>query len=231
MMRRRALCRLLDVIGVLLLTVAVMSAAGQDPSGRKGPLSEMLKLDDQQMLRFEEILKMEHSQAKLDRENFKTNAVALIEAARRRRSMVDSHIEEMLQSEQKERFESFKQQRIHQREMFMLTEGCLLTPEQREQAREILEKYRPGEKGMRPDGSNGRENGMDRPGGGRMGGQMGGRGGMGSGGRGGDRFRRTMEEMDSKKAKEIKEILDPEQKELYKQVRGIQKAERKQRHQ
>jgi hypothetical protein len=222
---RRSLCRLLDVIGVFLLLVAVVSATVEDPAQRRGSLSELLDLDYRQVSRLREITEMEQSQARLDRENFKTNAAALVESARRRRAMVDSHIEEMLTDEQKETFERIKQQRMRQREMFTLTEGLLLTPDQQGQVREILEKNRPDRKGKRPGGFDGPGMGMGR--GGMMGG---GRGGMRPGGRGGDRFRQKMDEMDSKKAKEIKKLLSPEQRELYKQVRSIQKVERKLRH-
>ena len=229
MSRRRSLCRLLDVIGVFLLVVAAVSATVEDPAKRRGTLSELLDLDVRQETRLQEINGMAQAQARLDRENFKTNAAGLIESARRRRAMVDSHIEEMLTDGQKETFEQIQQRRMRQREMFALTEGLLLTPDQQGQVREILDNYRPDKKGMRPDGINGRDRGMGM-GRGRGGMMGGGRGGMRPGGRGGDRFRQKMEEMDAKKAKEIKKILSPEQKELYKQIRSMQKAERKRRH-
>lgn len=235
MTRQKSLCRFLDVIGVLLILVAFVSAVEHDPEVKPGTLSELLEFDNRQMDRYADIMEMEQSQATLDRENFKTNTAGLIEAARRRRSMVDEHIEAMLTPEQQEVFEDLKQRRKRQRELFMLTEGLLLTPGQQDQVREILEKYRPGKKGDRPEGFKGREMGMGRPGGGmgRPGGGMmgGGRGGMRPGGRGGDGFRQKMDEMDAKKAKEIKQILSPEQQELFKQVRRIQKAERKLRNQ
>lgn len=232
-------------IALVFLLSAVLPGFAQTgepvpPPGDGDDLAAQLKLTGEQVTRAEKIFEVAQSQAESDRENFKGNALGLIQAARRRREMTDTHIETMLDPAQKELFEEFKRARGRDEELFMLKEGLLLTPEQVVQVEQILDSIRKEfdakrgkgrgpmgdmDGGMRggPPGDMGGMNGR-MPGGGMRGG--------GPGGMHGEKDSKMMDAMkqqDDKKAKQIKTLLTKEQKEMYKDIRKLQKTEMKQR--
>lgn len=224
-----------------LLIVPMVLVGAYDVSPRATELSELLQLNEQQIADVEKVFNMANGQAEKDRENFKGNPIALIEAAKRRREMTDQHIEHILDDDQKQKFNTLKQLRERNDELFVLQEGLMLTEEQHSRIKTILDDHhkmlearRKSMKGMR-SGGGGMGGGMKGGGmgggmgmGGRGGGMGGGRGGsMGSMGRGGagnmqDRMLQDMKDMDAKKAKKIKKVLTKDQKVMYKEIRKMQ---------
>lgn len=192
-------------------------------------LTILLKLTDEQVTGVDKIEKMAQSQVERDRESFKGNALGLIQAARRTREMTDTHIGVLLNPEQKELFEGYKNARKRNEELFILKEGLLLTPEQCiqvEQTLDELHKEFAAKRGKGKKSRIGMSGGMRDGMGGRRGGGM--RGG-GPGGRREPTMVDTMKSQDVKKAKKIKKLLTEEQKEMYKDIRKMQKAEMKQK--
>lgn len=190
-------------------------------------LSEQLELSNQQTLEVEKIVKMAQNQAEMDRESYKDNALALIEAAKRRRQMTDTHIEALLEPGQKENFDLLKSKRKLSEELFILKEGLLLTEDQTVRVKEILDDYRKrfeANKEAFREKMKGRGGGMHGGAGGKRGGMGKGSGGMPGGGRG-DAMLQAMQERENEKAKEIKRILTKDQQEMYKPIRKMQKKE------
>ncbi|HLP46535.1 MAG TPA: hypothetical protein VK469_11330, partial [Candidatus Kapabacteria bacterium] len=101
-------------------------------------LQVQLQLTEEQGARVVKIFKMAQSQALMDRENFKGNALALIQAALRRRDMTDGLVEGSLTPEQKPAFVEYKQKRKWTEELFYLNEGLLLSEAQSVQVKQIL---------------------------------------------------------------------------------------------
>ncbi len=243
-MKRKKWLMVLGTVLVLFLAIDVLpvlsqTAEPEPPAG--GDLVVLLELTDEQAARLEKIVNMAKSQAKKDREAFKGNALGLIQAARRTREMSDSHISALLNPEQGPLFNEFKKRRRRNEEFFLLNEGLLLTEEQRIRVADILGEFRrksaagrgqlKGRGGGMGDGV--MDGGMHGRGSGGM--RGGGRGGMRGGGRGGMRgggdsmMISAMKQWDTKKAKKIKTLLTKEQKEMYKDIRKMQKAEMKKR--
>jgi hypothetical protein len=209
-------------------------------------LPEELRLTDEQVLQVEKIFKMAQGQAEKDVESFKGNALGLIEAARRRLRMIDYHIENLLNPEQKIVYAAHKKNRSRHEEFFILTEGLLLTEDQQVKVRIILDEYHEKLKsqrdkmrkqggmrgGMRGGMSGGMEGGRGSGrgmAGGPPGGGMG-RGGMGGGMRGpGSDMMDVFKKYDSKKAKKINKVLTEEQQKMYKAIRKMQKKEMQER--
>lgn len=195
------------------------------PSKNINDFKDELKLSEPQIKKFEKTIKIYYSQAILDRETFKTNSIALIEAAKRRRSIFDAGMNSFLNDEQKMQYESIKRDSIIDKELFILKEGLLLTDPQVLQARFILEEYNPRIDIIRENMSEMHGNrDPDRSStkgsisGGRGSSIRGGRGGMkrGSslnGGPGGE-----IAALKKAKSKKIKAILIELQKKLYKQL-------------
>ncbi|HLP59632.1 MAG TPA: hypothetical protein VK186_12410 [Candidatus Deferrimicrobium sp.] len=105
-------------------------------------LQVQLQLTEEQVARVVKIFKMAQSQALMDRENFKGNALALIQAALRRRDMTDGLVEGSLTPEQKPAFVEYKQKRKWTEELFYLNEGLLLSEAQSVQVKQILDEHR-----------------------------------------------------------------------------------------
>jgi hypothetical protein len=237
---------LIGIYCILVLLIAPTVLVGvKDGVPGVAELSERLQLNEQQISHVNKVFKMADSQAEKDRENYKGNPIALIEAAKRRRAMTDQHIESVLNDHQKQEYSNLKQFRGQNDELFILQEGLMLTKEQFSRIKTIVDNHHKmlesrrggmrrgrGGPGMRNGGMVG---GMSSGG---MGGGMG-RGvgrGVGPMGRGGaesmhDRMLQNMKDMDAKKAKKIKKVLTKEQKVMYKEIRKMQKKEMEQRFQ
>lgn len=198
-------------------------------------LMEILAMKYSQAYKTAEIITMEKKQAQLDRQTYKKSALALISSARARREMTDSHIRDVLNAEQQQKFYIFKQKRDVDIEFFELKEGLILDREQIVKVEQILKDFREkAEKDKKKRGRMGMGMGMPGGGGGKRGGGMGGGGMMpgmgggrgGMGGRGMGRGGRSpnhdmmkkMKEREEKKANAIIKILTPEQIQLYDQL-------------
>ncbi|MEN8223158.1 MAG: hypothetical protein ABFR36_07850 [Acidobacteriota bacterium] len=199
-------------------------------------IGTLLGLSEDQVERLDEIKKNSEIKEGSDREKFKDDPLILIEAAKKRRQITDSLIVNMLGPEQKMSFERYMAERDRDHELFILTEGLLLSEVQKVRVKIILDEFRemmeskmeifrnragfsggsergrPG--GMRggPGMSGGKPGGMGRPGGGRPVGAS-----------------NPISELDSKKAKRIKKLLTKEQKKMYKKIRKKQRKEIRQR--
>ena len=228
---------------VLLLIFGVLMTSAQDvrldPKHVK-ELTEKIGLTPEQVADVKKIFVMSQEQAKRDRVTYRSNALALIQAAEKRRQMTDKRIEELLNTEQMEKFDTFKKEREKNVELFELTEGLMLTDDQILKVGIILEDYewRLDElnekmKEMREnlgEGMPGKRGGGMRTGGMRGGGMRGGgmRGGMGRrGGRMGP-FE-ELSKVRKEKEKKIKELLSKKQKKLYKQILKEQKKKMEKR--
>jgi hypothetical protein len=186
-------------------------------------ISRQLNLTEEQELRVQEIMNIVDSQAEKDRELNKENALALIQAAKRRNAMMDNMIEELLTPAQKEKYEFIKLERDSDEEYLDLKEGLCLSDEQALQVKYILEKSRnEAEKDKQQDQKDRRDKGV------RSGISGGMRGGMGArkGGMTGrnrpnpdDMIKQIIKKREGKKEKEIEKILTKEQKKLYKQIK------------
>jgi hypothetical protein len=129
--------------GILLLPgLHMVSQTAATPPALKIELKAQLQLTDEQEAEVERIYNMANSQAELDRQNFKGNTLALIEAAKRRRDMTDSLVEALLKPEQKILFKNYREKRNRDEEFFMLKEGLSLNQEQCYQVKNILDEYR-----------------------------------------------------------------------------------------
>lgn len=193
-------------------------------------LTDRLSLTQEQVTRVEKVFNMAHGQALKDRETFKDNPEALIEAAKRRRSMTDIHIGNIISEEQIEKWNRFKRQRMKKWEFFMIKEGLVLNRQESEAIEDIIDMHRLKMEEMREQmrdrmgggGPGGRGGGM-RGGGMRGGGKMG--GGMRGGGMSGGRAN-PMDKMEDQKNDEIKKVLTIEQWKQYKKIRKLIKAEK-----
>jgi uncharacterized membrane protein YgcG len=185
-----------------------------------------INLTVEQSGRVEKIKVKVKTQAEKDRERCQDNGIGLIASAERRRAMMDSLIENVLDQNQKEIFNGIKQDRGDEEELFLLVEGLLLDEKQIIQITYILEFYnqkieemfKRSEK-MMENSMGGRNKGGRRSGGPPMGGGM--RGGGFSRGRRGGRPGDGIEDLKKKKSKQIKKILTKKQKKMYKQIKGI----------
>lgn len=115
-------------------------------------LQERLTLTEEQVAILTDASKMMKSQEKLDQENFKANAMALIAAALRREQMIEMKLMMNLNEEQKTKLTSLKDVQRKDRELFTLKEGLILTPEQTEKVQAIIRLQR--SKTPKQDGSN-----------------------------------------------------------------------------
>ncbi len=213
-------------------------------------LQARLQLTGEQVTEVERIFKMAQSQAELDRENFKGNALALIESAKRRRDMSDSLCEALLNPEQKKLFLAYKEKRKQEDGFFILKEGLILTEEQSWQVRNILDEYRRQFEVDRQrlaaemeDGYDQMDGGIGMPGempygtpyvmpGGVPGGMTGERRvSQAHMSRGNMKYRLLdlMQELENKTAKKIKPLLTKEQDKMYEDIRKMQQAELKRR--
>lgn len=209
-----------------------------------------LQLTAEQVTGVEKIYKMGQSQALVDRENFKGNALALIQAAMRRREMTDGFVEKLLNPEQMPLFADYKERRKMTEEFFMLNEGLQLSQEQSVQVKQILDEYR---EWMKAEHENSQamadENGGDllndpydnlqggignRPGNvpgttpNMMRNNM--RGNMPGELRGANEESRMLEalkDLDDKKEKKIQKVLTEEQQKMYKDIIKLQQQEMK----
>ena len=245
-MKRRKTWQITKVImlmGIFLLPALPMaSQTGKAESARKIELRAQLQLTEEQEAEIERIFKMAQSQAELDRQNFKGNTVALIEAAKRRRAMTDSLVDALLKPEQKALFKNYQEKRKQDEEFFILKEGLSLTEEQSFQVKNILAEYRrlfdpeqeqrraqleesgdqlmgyPGSPGTRPGEIPGTLPGrtdIDR------------RGSYGPG-HGKDmetRLLDALKDVDEKIAKKINPLLTKEQQKMYVTIRKMQQEE------
>ncbi len=207
---------------------AQLNAAGT-VSGITAEIAVELELTESQLQKVAKFSGMLESQAKMDRENFKGNPLALIEAAKRREKMAYTHLETLLEVGQMESLDSMKRSRRRNRELFMLKEGLLLSPEQVSRINVIIEDFRKQQIAQREAKKNqksgkggsmheGRGGGMrgGGMGGGMRGGGKGGGGGMRGGGKGGmgdgmdqgDRINAMMEKMEKQLEKKVTLIND-----------------------
>ena len=200
-------------------------------------LTERLTLTGEQVERVKKIFNLESSQAKIDRQTYADTALALIQAAGKRRHICDGHIDAILNEEQLQEYREIKKERKDREELFELKEGLLLTEAQTRQVAHVLDEFMRKHGNFEPGKMNDRQPGGGMRGGGMKGGGMrGGAGGMGGAGmKGGDSGmgggRSTMtvgrsnpmlemwKKREAKKAKSIKKFLTKDQKELYKQIR------------
>jgi len=202
-------------------------------------LTERLTLTAGQVKRLTAIFALAESQAKIDRETYAVSAMALIQAAKKRREICDGHIETLINEEQLQEFREIKAERRRSEELFELKEGLLLNEVQTSQVANILAELRkkdgefdPKKRGGPPPGGmrgGGMPGGGGTPGGGMGGGMAGGsRGGdMSGGGMGGPGISigRSNPMMDmwkkreAEKAKQIKKVLTEDQEKLYKELR------------
>lgn len=133
---------LLILMGIFVLSLLPTFSQTSDPvTIIAKELQARLQLAEEQAARVVKIFKMAQSQAEMDRENFKGNALALIQAAMRRRDMTDGLVEGLLTPEQKPIFIDFKENRKRSDEFFILNEGLILSEEQSHQVKQILDEY------------------------------------------------------------------------------------------
>lgn len=223
-MKKEWLSYLLD-LGVVFLILLALSlfSFGQQPDLVKNQtikLKKELKLNASQTAEVAKILVMSRKQALKDRETFKTDAVALVSAARQRRNRERLLINNLLLPEQKKLYKKFQRKSFMERELFMLSEGLLLTPDQAFTVEGILIEHYEKFKDMMPQGRMG--TGM-RP--------RGGGGGMRGGGMGrmGRRGMSMMRNFNAKKNKKIKKVLTKPQKKLLKQLQKDMEKKRRER--
>ncbi len=243
---------------IVLIIIFLLSALPTQPQtgaavpDMKTELRAQLQLTEEQLAEVERIFKMAQSQGELDRENFKGNAMALIEAAKRRRDMTDSLCEDLLKPEQKELFRAYKGKRKQEDGFFILKEGLILTEEQSYQAKKILDESRKEFEAEQQRMAAEMEEGYGDMGGGIGGmagetpygmpygspyGMPGGASGISDPRRSGQAFMRAgnresrlmdvMQELENKIAKKIKPLLTKEQDKMYEDIRKMQQAELK----
>ncbi|MCX6580804.1 MAG: hypothetical protein NT166_11555 [Candidatus Aminicenantes bacterium] len=249
---------LIVLISILVLSsLPAVSQTSDEATAVAREFQARLQLTPEQATGVVKIFKMAQSQALMDRENFKGNALALIQAAIRRREMTDGLVEGLLTPEQKPIFADFKEKRKMAEEFFLLNEGLLLTEEQSVQVKQILDEYR---ELLIADRENmaamAAENGGDllndpygnmQGGVGNMSGTVPGsipgnvpsmmRGGMRGGGIPGElrganeesRMLEAMKDQDAKKEKKIQKVLTEEQQKMYKDIIKMQQQELKKR--
>ncbi len=241
---------------LILSSLSALSQTSDVVSAVAMELQARLQLTTEQVTGVVKIYKMVQSQALMDRENFKGNALALIQAAMRRRDMADGFVEKLLTPEQKPLFVDYKEKRKMMEEFFILNEGLQLTEEQSVQVKQILDEYQEWIKADRENNEAlAEENGSDllndpynnMPGGvGNMPGTVPGSvpghvpNMMRSGVHGGipgelrganeeSRMLEAMKNLDDKKEKKIEKVLTEEQQKIYKDIIKMQQQEMKKR--
>jgi Spy/CpxP family protein refolding chaperone len=221
---RVSLClRAFVAIFFMLLFSQLAIAQSTEMEKQLEKLTQKLNLSEEQTTKAREIFQEVQMQKAVDRQTYKTDALALIQAAWTRRNFVDNKIEPILDSQQLEEYKALGKLHPVDRELFVLTEGLLLNDEQIFDVEGILirlhNEYGQLSELMEMMGAGGGKPGG--PGGGGIGiGPGGGRGGMGMPmGRGGGMMANMMKKIEAKKAKAIKKLLTDEQKELYEQIR------------
>jgi hypothetical protein len=210
----------LGVIILILLAVSMFAFGfGQENSVTTPPgpteykvreLAKQLNLSGAQTAKVREILEKAHEQALNDRETFKTNAVELVSAARRRRRKERQSIRALLKPGQLEIYKKTDRPEPMDRELFMLTEGLLLNGDQAFTVEGILIEHYERFRDVRPAMRTGMRTG----------------GGMGRMGR---RLRGIMKTFNARKNKAIKKLLTKPQKKLYKQLQKDLEKKRKKR--
>ena len=225
---------LIVAIVFMLLFSHLVTAQNTEMEKQLEKLTQRLKLSEEQTTKVREILQEVQLQKESDRKTYKTDALALIQAAWTRRNHVDNKIEPILDSQQLEEYKRLRKLHPVDRELFVLTEGLCLNDEQIFDVEGILIRLH-NEYGQLSDlmemmGGSGGKPGGPRGGGGGIG-PGGGRGGMGGMpmGRGGGRMASMMKQIEAKKAKSIKKLLTEEQKELYEQIRKDRRQKIKER--
>lgn len=209
----------------MLLFSQLATAQNTDMEKQLEKLTKRLQLSEEQTAKVREILQEVQLQKETDQQTYKTDALALIQAAWTRRNHVDNKIEPILDSQQLEEYKGLRKLHPVDRELFVLTEGLLLNDEQIFDVEGILirlyNEY--GQLSQLMEMMGGGE--------GRPGGPGGGRGGMGGMlmGRGGGRIASMMKQIEAKKAKAIKKLLTDQQKELYEQIRKDRRKKMKER--
>lgn len=183
-------------------------------------LTQQLNLSEEQTTEVREILQEVQLQKETDRQTYKTDALALIQAAWTRRNFVDNRIEPILDSKQLEEYKRSRKLHPVDRELFVLTEGLCLNDEQIFDAEGILIRYynefAPMADFMEMMGEGGPPPGPPEGGGSNP---EGGKEGMGMPmERNGGMMANMMKKVEAKKAKAIKKLLTKEQKELYEQI-------------
>jgi hypothetical protein len=206
---------LIVAIVFILLLSQLVTAQNTEMEKQLEKLTQRLKLSEEQTTTVQEILQEAKLQKESDRKTYKTDALALIQAAWTRRNHVDNKIEPILDNQQLEEYRALRKLHPVDRELFVLTEGLGLNDDQIFDVEGILIRLH-NEYGQLSQLME-----MMGGGGGRPGGPGGGRGGMGRMpmGRGGGRMASMMKQIEAKKAKAIKKLLTQEQKELYEQIR------------
>lgn len=247
---------LMSILVLFSLPAPVISQTEDVVSATARDLQARLQLTEEQVVGVIKVYKMAQSQALTDRENFTGNALALLQAARRRREMVDGFVEKLLTPEQKPVFAEYKERRKMDEEFFELNEGLQLTQEQSVQVKKILDEYREWLKTeLENNAAMADENGGDLlndpynnvPGAvGNMSGNVPGRtrGNVPTmmrsgvhGDRPGElrganeesRMLEAMKDLDAKKEKKIDKVLTEEQQKMYKEIIKLQQQERKKR--
>ena len=224
---------LIAVFMLLFTQLATAQDTGIDKQLEK--LKKRLKLKEEQTAAVQEILQNTQLQTNTDRQTYKTDALALIQAAWTRRNHENNKIEPLLDSQQLEEYKRIRKLHPVDRELFILTEGLLLNEEQSfdvegvlirlhneyGQRSEMMERMGGGSPGGPGGGGSGIGIGGGRGGMGRMGGMM-----MG---RGGSRLVSMLKQIESKKAKAIKKLLTDGQKEMYEQIRKDRRQKMKER--
>jgi hypothetical protein len=207
----------------MLLFCQLATAQNTEMEKQLEKLTRRLNLSEEQTTKVREILQEVQLQKETDRKTYKTDALALIQAAWTRRNHVDNKIEPILDNQQLEEYKAPRKLHPVERELFVLTEGLCLNDEQIFDVEGILirlhNEYGQLSELMEMMGAGGGKPGG--PGGGGIGiGPGGGKGGMGMPmGRGGGRMASMMKQIEAKKAKAIKKLLTDQQKELYEQIR------------
>ncbi|MCP4219015.1 MAG: hypothetical protein GY765_30555, partial [bacterium] len=134
------------ILSILLALPALLRA--EKPAGenkflpRTFRLKAQLSLTNEQTARVEKLMKMVKSQTENDRQVFKGNSLALLEAAKRREQMVETHIGNLLTSEQTPVFKGLLKSKKARQEMFILRESLALNAKQIAAVQVILDKYR-----------------------------------------------------------------------------------------
>lgn len=104
-------------------------------------IDNSLTLNSVQKRKITKILMVEKKQAKHDRKLYRNNPVALIEAAKRRRTTTLMGIKGTLRQEQREKFKKFRRMSRPDRELFTLKEGLILSKEQTYHIDKIIRYY------------------------------------------------------------------------------------------
>jgi hypothetical protein len=195
-------------------------------------LTQRLQLNEEQTAKVREILQEIQLQKETDRKTYKTDALALIQAAWTRRNHEDNKIEPILDNQQLEEYKALRKLHPVDRELFVLTEGLCLNDEQIFDVEGILinlyNEFAPMADFMEMMGDGGLPPGPPKGGGIGPGSGRGGMGGMPMG-RGGSMMANMMKKIEAKKAKAIKKLLTDEQKELYEQIRKDRNQKMKER--